>query len=130
MFEKFKEKFNRREEPVTEISFKNYDEAERRDAFAAQSAPQESYSQNDSHSGSVELKVIRPEAYEEVSTVAENLLAGCTVVLNLEALDRPVIKRMLDFLNGVTFCTDGEIKKVAPSTFIITPHSDIDISDM
>jgi FtsZ-interacting cell division protein YlmF len=37
---------------------------------------------------------------------------------------------MLDFLNGVTYCQDGEIKRVAPSTFIITPHSDVDISDM
>ena len=78
----------------------------------------------------MELKVMRPESYEEVSDVADNLLAGCTVVLNLEALDRAVIFRMLDFLNGVTYCTDGEIKKVAASTFIITPHSNVDISDM
>ena len=38
--------------------------------------------------------------------------------------------RMLDFLNGVTYCTDGEIKKVAQTTFIITPHANVDISDM
>ena len=80
--------------------------------------------------GNIELKVVRPESYEEVRTVADNLIAGCTVVLNVEALDKHVIFRMLDFLNGVTYCLDGEIKRVAPSTFIITPHSDIDISDM
>ena len=51
-------------------------------------------------------------------------------MLNVEALEKPVIFKMLDFLNGVTYCKDGEIKRVAPSTFIITPHSDIDISDM
>ena len=80
--------------------------------------------------GGVELKVIRPESYSEVGTIADNLLAGCTVVLNVEVLDRPTTVKMLDFLNGVTYCTNGEIKMVAPTTFIITPHSDIDISDM
>jgi cell division inhibitor SepF len=35
---------------------------------------------------------------------------------------------MLDFLNGVTYANDGEIKNVAKSTYIITPHN-VDVSD-
>ena len=126
MFEKFMEKFGKREEDE-ELEFKSFDEVGAK-AQAAEAEPVRE--NNDKGSDSVELKVIRPEAYEEVSTVADSLLAGCTVVLNLEVLDRPTVYRMLDFLNGVTYCTDGEIKKVAPNTFIITPHSNIDISDM
>ena len=30
---------------------------------------------------------------------------------------------MLDFLSGVTYALDGKIKKVANSTFIITPYN-------
>lgn len=135
MFEKFMDRFNKKDAPKEEkIEFKPYEEVEKKEVpFVIPSAPVDtmpSFSSAEEHSGSVELKVIRPEAYDEVSTVADNLLAGCTVVLNMEVLDRPTMMRMLDFLNGVTYCTDGEIKKVAPSTFIITPHSDIDISDM
>lgn len=78
----------------------------------------------------VEIKLIRPESYSEVSFIADNLLAGCTVVLNVEVLDRATTTKMLDFLNGVTYCTDGEIKVASASTFIITPHSKVDISDM
>ena len=78
----------------------------------------------------MELKVLRPESYEDVSIVADNLIAGCTVFLNMEALERPVMMRMLDFLNGVAYCLDGEIKRVANTTFIITPHGDVDISDI
>ena len=127
MFEKFMEKFNKREEEE-ELEFKSFEEVEAKAEAAKEEEPR---IQEARPSGEgVELKVIRPEAYEEVSTVADSLLAGCTVVLNLEVLDRPTIYRMLDFLNGVTYCTDGEIKKVAPNTFIITPHSNIDISDM
>lgn len=80
-------------------------------------------------SESVELKVIRPESYADVAGVADSLLAGCTVVLNVEALDKPTISRMLDFINGVTYCTDGEIKRAAATTFIITPHAGVDVSD-
>ena len=78
--------------------------------------------------GNIELKVVRPESFEEVSTVADYLLEGCTVVLNLELLDSASIVRMLDFLNGVTYSTDGEIKNVSRSTYIITPHN-VDVSD-
>ena len=131
MFEKFMEKFSKREAEKDEMEFKPFEQTQRAEVAAPQikeEAQQEKA--NESRSNGVELKVIRPEAYEEVRTVADNLLAGCTVVLNVEALDKHVIYRMLDFLNGVTYCQDGEIKRVAPSTFIITPHSDVDISDM
>ena len=129
MFEKFMEKFSK-DKAEDEMEFKTTTEIE---AEEAPEAPREAVEEKEApraDAGSVELKVIRPEAYDEVSNVADSLLAGCTVVLNLEALERPVMIRMLDFLNGVTYCTGGEIKKVAPATFIITPHDNIDISDM
>ena len=132
MFEKFMEKFSKRESERDEMEFKPFEQAQRAEVIAPQvREPEVNHEKaTDNRSNGVELKIIRPEAYEEVRTVADNLLAGCTVVLNVEALDKRIICRMLDFLNGVTYCQDGEIKKVAPSTFIITPHSDVDISDM
>ena len=78
--------------------------------------------------GNIELKVVRPACFEEVSEIADYLLDGCTVVLNLELLDNVQTIRMLDFLNGVTYSTAGEIKNVAKSTYIITPHG-VDVSD-
>ena len=76
----------------------------------------------------IELKVVRPASFEEVSEIADYLLDGCTVVLNMEMLDNVQTVRMLDFLNGVTYSTDGEIKNVAKNTYIITPHN-VDISE-
>ena len=131
MFEKFMEKFTKPKETNDEMEFKPFEPVET--ATVATSAPVNqpvNETHDSSESESVELKVIRPESYSEVSSVADNLLAGCTVVLNLEALDQAQILRMLDFLNGVTYGTEGEIKRVAQSTFIITPHSNVDISDM
>ena len=76
----------------------------------------------------IELKVVRPATFEDVSTIADHLIEGCTVVLNLELLDRATTVRMLDFLNGVTYTTDGEIKNVAQNTYIITPNG-IDVHE-
>ena len=76
----------------------------------------------------IELKVVRPADFEEVSDIADYLLSGCTVVLNLELLDPASTIRMLDFLNGVTYSTDGEIKNVSKSTYILTPNN-VDVSD-
>ena len=130
MFEKFKEKIGLKTPEKDEMEFKPFEQTQRVDVTSSIRKDEEAKSESDTRSGGVELKVIRPESYDEVRTVADNLIAGCTVVLNVEVLDRPTIMRMLDFLNGVTYCQDGEIRKVSPSTFIITPHSDVDISDM
>ena len=69
----------------------------------------------------IEFKIVRPEAVDEVFTIADYLIEGCTVVLNLEALDRESITRMLDFLNGVIYTTGSEMKNVSPKTYIIAP---------
>lgn len=134
MFERFMEKFKGRDKADDEMEFKSIEELDRREAIEAPIEKTEAKAvaaENTAKSqDSVELKVIRPESYEEASIVADHLIAGSTVVLNLEALDRPLVLRMLDFLNGVTYCSDGEIKKVAPNTFIVTPHGNVDISDM
>ena len=131
MFEELRRKFSKREEEKEEIEFKPFEQTTRV-AVPAMPPIEEPVVPTDMHadkSDNVELKVIRPESYQEVSTVADSLLKGCTVVLNVEALDRVSTVRMLDFLNGVTYCTDGEIKKVAASTSIVTPHENVDVSD-
>jgi len=78
--------------------------------------------------GNIELKVLRPESISEVSDIANHLLRGCTVVLNLELIDKETITRMLDFLRGVAYTIDGEISHVSKATYIITANG-IDISD-
>lgn len=78
--------------------------------------------------GSIELKVVRPEKYEDVVGIAEHLLNHCTVVLNLELANKEVCRRMLDFLSGVAFSIGGQVCRIAGNTYIITP-SNVDVSD-
>ncbi|HQD72527.1 MAG TPA: cell division protein SepF, partial [Clostridiales bacterium] len=46
-----------------------------------------------------------------------------TVVLNLESASRDVARRLVDFLSGVAYANGGQLKRIANSTFIITPYN-------
>jgi cell division inhibitor SepF len=76
----------------------------------------------------VELKVVRPETYASVTEIADHLLAHRTVVLNLEATNKEVAKRLIDFLAGVAYSIDGQLKNVANNTYIITPCN-VDVAE-
>lgn len=130
MFEKWAEKLNQKVKANTEeIKFKEYDE-ERDTKVAAKTEPTPSASLNATASatGNIELKLAKPESFAEVAEIADYLLDGCTVVLNMESMERNQGLRMLDFLNGVTYTTGGDIKPVAQNTYIITPNN-VDIKD-
>ena len=71
---------------------------------------------------------MKPDSFADVSKIADQLIEGCTVLFNAELLDKETRQKMLLFLNGVTYTTDGEIKSVSQNTYIITPH-DVDVSD-
>mgnify|MGYP000473099370 CR=1 FL=1 len=72
-----------------------------------------------------QLKVVlvKPERFEDASTIADHLNNKRTVVLNLESTNKEVSRRLVDFLSGVAYAGEGKIKKVAANTYIITPYS-------
>ncbi len=71
----------------------------------------------------LQVVLVKPERFDDASTVADHLNAKRTVVLNLENANKDVARRILDFLSGVAYANDGQIKKVANCTFIITPYN-------
>ena len=72
-----------------------------------------------------QLKVVlvKPERFEDASTIADHLNNKRTVVLNLESTNKEVSRRLVDFLSGVAYANNGQIKRVTNSTFIITPYN-------
>ena len=71
----------------------------------------------------LKVAVEKPQRFDDASTVADHLNAKRTVVLNLESANKDVSRRILDFLSGVAYANNGQIKKVANCTFIITPYN-------
>ena len=71
----------------------------------------------------LQVVLVKPERYENASEIADHLRDKRTVVLNLEKTQKDVARRLLDFLSGVAYANEGKIKKVAISTYIITPYN-------
>ena len=71
----------------------------------------------------LQVVLVKPEHFEDASTVADHLNAKRTVVLNLESTSKEISRRLVDFLSGVAYANNGQIKRVAASTFIITPYN-------
>ena len=74
----------------------------------------------------MQVVLVKPDRFEDVTSIADHLNAKKTVVLNLEAANRDVSRRIIDFLSGVAYANNGNIRKVANSTFIIVP-TDVDV---
>ncbi len=71
----------------------------------------------------LQVILVRPERFDDAVGIADNLLEKRTVVLNLESTNKEISRRLIDFLSGVAYANGGQIKKVANSTFIITPYN-------
>ena len=95
-------------------------------------APQESIASESKRSNKVvninstmqlQVVLVKPERFDDASAIADHLNAKRTVVLNLESTNKETSRRLVDFLSGVAYANNGQIKRVANSTFIITPYN-------
>lgn len=99
-----------------------------------QQSYQDSYANDSKDDGmqvsgsSLELKVVKPDRFDNVPQIANHLLNRRTVVLNLEDTNKETARRLLDFLSGVAYSINGNLKRVANNTYVITPCN-VDVSD-
>ena len=71
----------------------------------------------------LQVVLVKPDRFENAAEIADHLREKRTVVLNLEQTNKDIARRLLDFLSGVAYANEGKIKKVAISTYIITPYN-------
>ncbi|MGM9606135.1 MAG: cell division protein SepF [Oscillospiraceae bacterium] len=78
----------------------------------------------------LQVVLVKPDRFDQASEIADHLREKRTVVLNLESTQKDISRRLLDFLSGVAYANEGKIKKVAISTYIITPYNVDIIGDL
>lgn len=101
--------------------------------YSAPSAPERRSSDNVVNINTttqLQVVLVKPEKFEDASSIANHLRDKRTVVLNLEAANKDIARRLVDFLSGVAYALEGKIKKVAISTYIITPYNVDIIGDL
>lgn len=78
--------------------------------------------------GGVSLRVMRPKSYDDGPEIADYVAGGCTVVMNIEDLNRENSRRLIDFLLGAVHVIGGDLQMASQTTFVVAP-SNIDVND-
>ncbi len=78
---------------------------------------------NISSGSSIEMVVVKPEKLESVTQIADYLVDRKTILLNLEETNKETARRLIDFLNGVAYAINGDLRKVATNTYVVTPNN-------
>lgn len=68
------------------------------------------------------LKVFKPMDYQDGPVIADYLMDGYKVVMDIEELERSSVMRLIDFLLGVIHVLDGDMRRVTKTTLVLTPR--------
>ena len=75
------------------------------------------------------LKIVNPKEYKEAMEIANLLMNGNTVLLNIESIAKDQAIRLLDYLAGAVHVAGGLMTKVSKTTIVIAPKN-VDVSSI
>jgi cell division inhibitor SepF len=64
---------------------------------------------------------LTPRTYSEVRLIGEHYREGKPVIMNLSDMEESERKRLVDFASGLVFGHHGNIERVTPKVFLLTP---------
>ena len=70
-----------------------------------------------------EVVLFHAKAFDDAAKAADELRNKRAVILNMENVDKALTRRVVDFLSGCVYALDGQVKKIAQSTYLFCPHS-------
>ncbi|HET9076376.1 MAG TPA: cell division protein SepF [Acidimicrobiales bacterium] len=73
------------------------------------------------------VHLVAPSRFADAQEIGDRFKNGQPVVVNLQANDRELSRRMIDFCSGVTYALSGSMDKVADQVFLLTP-SNVEVS--
>jgi len=71
------------------------------------------------------MKVIvyQPTQYSDAEQIVKNLKAKKPVVVNLEAVEVELARKIFNFCSGAICALDGEMRKISKEIFILAPNN-------
>ena len=72
---------------------------------------------------SVRVHLVVPQSFQDAQQIADKFKEGIPVILNLQATDTELSKRLIDFASGLTYALNGGMQRVADKVFLLTPRN-------
>ncbi len=76
-----------------------------------------------SNGSDVRVHFVAPKNFNDAQDVADKFKDAIPVILNLQAADSDLSKRLIDFASGLTYALDGGMQRVADKVFLLTPQN-------
>ncbi len=64
---------------------------------------------------------VRARRFDSAQELADKFKEGLPVIMNLEAADREVSRRLIDFASGLCYGLNGSMEKVASGVYLLKP---------
>lgn len=78
---------------------------------------------NTSAGNKQEVVLFHAKTFEDAAKATLELRKRRAIILNMENVDKALTRRVVDFLSGSVYALDGNVKKVAQSTYLFCPHN-------
>ena len=69
------------------------------------------------------MVVVNPHDYKDAEKIADHIKQGRPVVMNMESADADAAQRIVDFVQGVMYATDGHMDTVGDKIFLCAPNN-------
>ena len=66
-------------------------------------------------------QTVTPKSFQDAQEIADRLKVGVPVIVNLQAADRDLMRRIIDFSSGLTYGIGGEMERTADRVYLLTP---------
>ena len=76
---------------------------------------------------SVKPHTVAPSSFNDAQEVADRFKASQPVIVNLEAAQRDLRRRLIDFCSGLCYGLGGQMERVADHVYLLTP-SNVEVS--
>ena len=70
---------------------------------------------------------VSPDAFNDAQEIGDRFKSGQPVIVNLQAVDRDLRRRLVDFSSGLCYAIGGKMDRVADQVYLLTP-ADVEVS--
>ncbi len=70
---------------------------------------------------SVEPHDVSPDGFKDAQEIGDRFKSGQPVIVNLEAVDKALCRRLVDFSSGLCYALGGKMKRVSGQVYLLTP---------
>ena len=70
---------------------------------------------------SVKPHAVSPDAFNDAQEIGDCFKSGRAVIINLQAVDRDLRRRLVDFSSGLCYAMGGKMDRVADQVYLLTP---------